>query len=381
MESKNQQLWKDKSEVLIVDDIPENLQLLGQILDKNNIDVAIATNGREAIEAVEFSQPDLILLDISMPEMDGFSVCRELKGNPATRHIPVIFLSARTEYEDIVKGFEIGAVDYVTKPFNAKELLSRVFTHLELSFSKKYIEKQNNELHELNATKDKFFSIIAHDLKNPFSGIIGLSNILVNEYKDLDKDTVGEYHELILDSAEKGYRLLENLLNWSSAQTGRLEYNPQINNLQCFIKEELQLLNTNAEQKNIKLLAEVPENTFAFFDHNMIETVIRNLVSNAIKFTKPGGSVSIIASNQDEMVQIEVKDNGVGISDEDQKKLFRVDVHHSTSGTNNEEGTGLGLVLCKEFVEKNGGKIRVESVEGRGSRFIFTLNKKETFES
>jgi len=162
-----------KGSVLIVDDIPENLQVLGNVLLQKGLDVGFATNGEEALEAVKYNKPDLILLDIMMPGMSGITVCQKLKSNPETQDIPVIFLTAKTQPEDIIKGFEVGAVDYVTKPFNSGELLARVMTQLELKKSRDLIAKQNEELMELNATKDKFFSIIAHDLRGPFSGLLG----------------------------------------------------------------------------------------------------------------------------------------------------------------------------------------------------------------
>ena len=180
------ELIKD-SVVLIVDDIPENLQVLGNILSAYGLDIGVATDGLQALENVKFQKPDLILLDIMMPGMDGFEVCEKLKSNPETSNIPVIFLTAKSQTEDIVKGFEVGAVDYVTKPFNSAELLVRVFNHLELKKAKDKIERQNDELKEMNDAKNKFFSIISHDLRGPFSGLLGLTSLIINEEQEIEK--------------------------------------------------------------------------------------------------------------------------------------------------------------------------------------------------
>lgn len=372
-----------KFEVLIVDDISENLQVLGNILSERNLDVSFASNGQQALDAVEFEAPDVILLDISMPEMDGFEVCKRLQANPTTKDIPVIFLTAKTESESVVKGFKLGAVDYVTKPFNAAELVSRVFTHIELNLSRKLIkqqnqklQKQNNDLQELNATKDKFFSIVAHDLKNPFNTIIGFAELLITK-KDMKPEKLSRFHQYIYDSSQKAYSLLENLLDWSRSQTGRLQWKPDNINIAAIACEVIDLLAGTASNKAIELTLKVEDPLYVFADGNMITTVIRNLVSNALKFTKEGGFVKIISASKNNMIEITIEDSGIGISEENIKKLFRIDENVSTTGTAKEKGTGLGLILCKEFVEKNNGNISVESKIGQGSKFIFTLPKKQ----
>jgi len=210
-ENELNQDYDFQSNVLIVDDIAENIQVLGNILDENDIEFSYATSGKEALEAVAFNKPDLILLDINMPEMSGFEVCKKLKKDPETKDIPVIFLTARTEQEDIVKGLLIGAVDYVTKPFNPKELISRVNTHLELNNFRKIINAQNEQLRKTNEdlkevikTKDKFFSIIAHDLRSPFNTLLGFSELLLKEYDKRDSEENKEMITHIFNSAVHG---------------------------------------------------------------------------------------------------------------------------------------------------------------------------------
>ncbi len=364
-----------KGSVLIVDDIPENLQVLGNILLQKGLDVGFATNGEEALEAIEYSKPDIILLDIMMPGMSGITVCQKLKANPETKDIPVIFLTAKAQPEDIIKGFEVGAVDYVTKPFNSGELIARVSTQLELKKSRDLIAKQNQELHELNATKDKFFSIIAHDLRGPFSGLLGLTDLLSQEGETMQTDEFIDLIKKIHQTLKNQYNLLENLLQWASIQTKRLNPQPIKVNLRRTTSDVINILQTNAEKKNITLVNDVLPEHFVLADKQMITSVIHNLITNAIKFSFPAGKV--ILASEDEAknkILLKVIDSGIGISDEIKEKLFKIDKHHSTLGTNNEKGSGLGLILCKEMVEKNGGKIWAErNKDANGSTFYVLL--------
>jgi ligand-binding sensor domain-containing protein/signal transduction histidine kinase len=229
------------------------------------------------------------------------------------------------------------------------------------------------ELSELNASKDKFFSIIAHDLKNPFNIIIGFSNILKEEIKSGDTARNLEYAGLINISAVNTLRLLENLLEWANSQTGKILFKPMPIKLSEPINEEFSLLNEIADEKNIELKTFIPNDLMITADINMLKTIMRNLISNAIKFTHKGGKVEVSATIDSKNVEISVSDNGLGMTKDTMVKLFRIDVSLSTSGTANEKGTGLGLFLCKEFVEKHGGKIWVESELGKGSIFKFFL--------
>ena len=243
----------------------------------------------------------------------------------------------------------------------------------ELTRQKIMIEKQRKELESLNATKDKFFSIIAHDLKNPFASLIGASDFLVNSSDELTAEQLKNFHDIINQSARSGYRLLENLLEWSRMQTGRMAFKPKKVDLWDLVNEVVNLLTGSAEQKEICLTANIDENLIATVDENMINTVVRNLVSNAIKFTHRGGEIKVSSELFDGFIEITVADNGIGIPPEKIEKLFRIDEKVTQNGTENETGTGLGLILCKEFVERHGGTIRVESEPKKGSKFIFTI--------
>lgn len=377
----------DKYEVLIVDDIPKNIQVISSILTEEEIEVSFATNGKQALDNVKFKPPDLILLDIAMPGMDGYEVCTKIKQMDSAKHVPIIFLTAKTEVEDIVQGFDTGAVDYITKPFNSRELISRVFTHLELKRSRdlieqktKTIEKQNEELKYINATKDKFFSVISHDLKNPFHVIVGYSKLLIKEAPKHSDKTLEKYASTVVDAARSGSKLLENLLHWSRSQRGAMECAPKMLALHRIVKSAVDYLKQDIENKRIDLQVDVANDILVWADDRMLNSVVRNLLSNAIKFTNEYGQVVINAikhhhniTDSKSFVLISVKDNGIGIPKDDISKLFRLDKNYTRIGTKNEKGTGLGLILCKEFIEKNNGKIWVESEHKVGSTFFFSL--------
>jgi signal transduction histidine kinase len=221
--------------------------------------------------------------------------------------------------------------------------------------------------------KDKFFGIIAHDLKNPFSGLIGASELLVTYANEFDKENIRNISLSLNDSAKQGYALLENLLEWSRSQTGKLEFNPQKVNLKALIDEHISNLGMQVVTKNIRLNNKVADDIEIMADINLINTVLRNLLSNAVKFTEKEGMITVHADRLKNHVAIAVKDTGIGISRDNIDKLFRIDDKYTREGTEHESGTGLGLLLCKEFVEKHGGKIWVESQEGKGSEFIFSI--------
>lgn len=247
----------------------------------------------------------------------------------------------------------------------------------ELVRKKDDLEIANTKLSELNATKDKLFSIVAHDLKSPFNALLGFSELLYSNAESSSKEEIREYSKLLLDSATKAHDLLENLLHWSMAQRGSIVYAPLVFDLLPVINNNIELFQAIAEKKEITIRTELLcKKTEVFADQSLIDIVVRNLINNAIKFTRPLGTITIHCREFDvDSVQIEIEDNGVGIKEEDIKKLFRIDQSFSTEGTNREKGTGLGLILCKEFIELNKGMIWVTSKVNSGSQFIFTIPK------
>lgn len=378
------------SHILVVDDIGENLQVLGNILNKEGFDTSFALNGKQALAIIEDTLPDLILLDISMPVMDGFEVCTILKKDERTKNIPIIFLTARTEIDNMVHGFTLGADDYVTKPFNTLELLARVKAHIDLKKSKDYILEQNKklsdlvdqlsknnvELNKLIASKDKFFSIIAHDLKGPVGNLNSFLNFMAEHSDVITKEEFQKDLMSLQSSSKKIKDLLENLLTWARSQRGDIEYKPDKFNLFRLIQSNILLFESSVKNKKITLRNLIEENQTGYFDYEMIKTVFRNLISNAIKYTSENGFIIIIAKELERQIEITIKDTGTGMNKSVSQNLFKIDVKHfSTDGTNGEKGTGLGLILCKEFIDRHGGEIWVESEEGKGSEFKFTIPK------
>ncbi len=362
------------SKILIVDDGSENVTLLDLVLRKNYT-IMTAENGQEALDCVEEFMPDLILMDINMPVMDGYEATRRLKANEKTSSIPVIIVTALMDNEEVIKGFEVGAVDFITKPISIEEMRQRVITHLSLKKSQDVIVHQNERLELLNASKDKFFSIISHDLRGPFAGAVGLTDMIVDEPESFSKEELLHIIKNINNSQHKQLELIEDLLDWSRIQTGNLEINKEFLDIHKLVEKALFLVEDKAEVKNIKLNSHFKENDRVYADKFMVSGVLRNLIGNAIKFTPKGGEINVHSTGDGENITVHVKDNGVGISKKDIKKLFRIDTSHTTIGTGMEKGSGLGLILCKEFINRNGGQMGVKSEEGEGSDFYFTLAK------
>jgi len=265
---------------------------------------------------------------------------------------------------------------------NVKNEVERVFTIMEDITKQKEDEKtlRNSEkkLKKANDTKDTFFSIIAHDLRSPFNTMLGFIQLLNQTFDQIDQSKHKEYLNLIEQSAKNTYDLLEDLLLWSNTQSGKIEFEPVLLDLYTHIDNSLELLINTAKEKNISINQNVSKDIFLYADKEMLSVVVRNLISNAIKFTPKGGEINIYTkinrdNPADQFVDVIVEDNGQGIHTDILEKLFKIDQNISTKGTENERGTGLGLVLCKEFIEKHDGTIQIESELGKGSKFIFTL--------
>lgn len=355
----------NKDVILIVDDKPGNLKVAAGVLG-GDYTLSIANNGANALKLLENGRPDLILLDVMMPEMDGYEVCKKIKENEKTREIPIIFLTAKTEIEDIIKGFEFGAVDYITKPFHPTEMKVRVKNQLSLYHAQ-------NEVKQINREKDKFLSIMAHDLKSPISTIVGLSRLLKIEIEEKNFDVMREYTEYIHQASQKSIDLLNDLMAWVSSQTGRLEHKPEPLFLAELVHENLKLYTEAASQKSITLNTNIPSDIQVVADRAMLGTVLRNLIGNAIKFTFTNGTITLNSRIEKNETIISISDNGMGMKPEMVNNLFNLDKPTGRPGTNGEPSTGLGLTLCKEFVEKNGGEIWAESEEHKGSHFHFSV--------
>ena len=271
-------------------------------------------------------------------------------------------------------------VEYVSNVYlveKAKVIQCNIRDITDRKKAEEALKKSEGSLRELNATKDKFFSIIAHDLKSPFNSIVGLSNLLVEKVHKKEYAKIEEIAGMLQNSSWRAMDLLKNLMEWSQSQSGRMEFNKIKINPSELINEVTELLNDYAIQKSITIAKYLPADITAFADKSMFNTIIRNLISNAIKYTNPGGKIDISVFPGGTELIISVSDNGVGIKKDEFDKLFLIEASGSTPGTQGEEGTGLGLILCRDFVLKHGGRIWAESEPGQGSRFIFTLPAKQ----
>ena len=370
----------EKPKILIVDDKPENLFALNKLLQGLKITVFQAQSGVEALNLCLTEEFCVAVVDIQMPEMDGYELVELLRSNKTTATLPVIFVSAiySDEYHHR-KGYDAGAVDFLSKPFVPEILLSKIKVFIELYQQRQALQKANLTLTKLNADKDKFFSIIAHDLRGPFNALLGNAQLLAVKPESLKPDELQEMSQSIYRSAKAVYQLLDSLLIWAQLQQegGGMKCQPEPIELNSLTEETLAVLEQTAVQKEIALSNTIPANYWVQADRLMLETIIRNLVGNALKFTPRGGQVTVTGKNGLESragwVKVSVQDTGVGMSQADIDRLFRLDASHSTPGTEKEKGSGLGLMICQEMVERNGGQIWVESEEGKGTSVEFTV--------
>lgn len=366
--------------ILIVDDVTSNVLLLKILLTNEKFQICTASNGHQCVEVARSEHPDLILLDVMMPELNGFDTAVILKKDPLTADIPIIFLTALNSPSDLVHGFQVGAHDFLTKPFNKEELIMRVMHQISLVAAKRYIIEQNEKLKRIISNRDKMYSVIAHDLRSPMASIRMVLNLCVNV---VTPDMVGEEIFGLLDKAnresEETHDLLDNLLKWTKSQTGRLEVAYQNLELDDIVPGVVDIFTMIAEMKKIKLQY-IPseEHLKVRADNDMMKTVVRNFISNAIKFTPEGKGIEVYYKKSGEFAKISVRDHGVGIAPERIDTLFHKG--ETTYGTGGEEGSGLGLQLCADFARKNGGDVMVESTLGEGSTFSFLvpLLKEET---
>ena len=363
------QINKGDYKILIVDDVVSNVLLLKILLTNEKYQVCTANCGNMAIEQAKAEKPDLILLDVMMPDITGFDAAQILKKDPETAHIPIIFLTALNNPSDLVHGFQVGANDFLTKPFNKEELVVRVFHQIKLVAATRIIERQNAELRATIGNRDKMYSVIAHDLRSPMASIRMVLNLVA---ASASPELIGQEMYDLLDKANKEsedvHDLLDNLLKWTKSQTGRLTVVRQDLDLNDIIPGVVDIFEMIAQNKHIKLNYQTSASSvIVTADNDMLKTVVRNFMSNAIKFTPENGSIDIILSTEGDYAKVSVRDHGVGIAPERLSSIFNKG--ETTYGTGVEEGSGLGLQLCQDFATKNGGNCTVESVLGEGSTF------------
>ncbi len=363
--------------ILVVDDVVSNVILLKALLTKEQYQIVTATNGEQALSILGKEMPDLVLLDVMMPGMNGFEVAQRMKNETLYCGIPIIFLTALNASSDIVQGFKMGANDFISKPFNKEELIIRITHQISLVAAKRIITKQTEELKNTINGRDKLYSVIAHDLRSPMGSIKMVLNMLsVSLTKKQIGDDLYDFLNMANQTAENTFSLLDNLLKWTKSQIGRLNVVYQECDISEMLADIIDIFRLVAQVKNVSLIFRNPDNHIPVrADIDMIKTVMRNLLSNAVKYSMEGGSVEITSEDAGDFVYVHVRDNGTGIKKEDQNKLLDMSSHFTTFGTANEEGSGLGLLLVKDFVEKNGGKLWFESGEGTGSVFSFSVPK------
>ena len=370
---------RNEYKILIVDDISSNVLLLKVLLVKEQYNVITASSGREALTLIEQEKPDLLLLDVMMPEMSGYEVAQHMKMNAEMKEIPIIFLTALNSTVDIVNGFQVGGNDFISKPFKKEELTIRIDHQLSLIAAKRIIIRQTEELRKIICGRDKLYSVIAHDLRSPMGAIKMVLNMLI---LILPPETIGqnmfEMLEMANRTTEEVFSLLDNLLKWTKSQIGKLNVVYQDFEITEVLEGIIGIVSMVGKLKHIRISQdECYELADVHADIDMTKTVMRNLLSNAVKFSHEGGEVLVSIRKENDMAIISVKDSGCGMSEEDQKKLLNESTHFSTFGTNKEEGSGLGLLLCKDFVEKNGGTLWFESQKGVGSTFSFSIPLKK----
>lgn len=369
----------EKPKILIVDDKPENLFAMNKLLQSLAVEVYQAQSGLEALNLTLAEEFCVAVVDIQMPEMDGYELVELLRSNEITASLPVIFVSAI--YSDDYhhrKCYDAGAVDFLSKPFIPEIFLSKIKVFVKLYQQRQALQEANAALARLNRDKDKFLSIISHDLRSPFNALLGNAQFLADYLETLKPQDIQEMSRSVHTSAKAIYQLLDSLLTWARLQQGGgMTCQPEPIVLKELAEETLGVLAQTAAQKEIVLSNTIPADYRVQADRLMLQTIIRNLLSNALKFTPRGGRVTVAGKNglesQPGWVKVAVQDSGIGMSQADLDKLFRLDTSHTTPGTEKEKGSGLGLMICKEMVERNGGRLWVRSDPGQGTTVEFTV--------
>jgi len=373
----NKQTNKKQPLILLVDDYPDNLRILGTILKEEHYSIAAATSGKQALDFMKTHSPDLILLDLQMPDMDGYQVCKTIKKSPQWQVIPIIFLTARIESQDIVKGLQCGAVDYICKPFNRAELLSRVKNHISLKLAEDKIIEQNQYLQHLIDEKNTLLEIVAHDLRNPLTGIVGLVDVLYAVIKENDLELLeAECLDIFPHIKNAVSKMLDNvcaILDLQKMESGILEVDIQQCNIAEIIREVLETNKVNADKKEIKISFQCDQPVLAQVDKIRIREIFDNLLGNAIKYSPYRQPIIVQLSKDKQNFTFIIKDNGQGFSEDDKKNIFKKYQQLSAKPTGNESSTGLGLSIVKKLVELFGGSIKLESQYHKGSKFTVTL--------
>jgi two-component system sensor histidine kinase/response regulator len=352
--------------VLVVDDQPANIQMVGAVLGRLGHEIIPSVDGETALKRVALRLPDLILLDVLMPVMDGYEVCRQLKANPAWRDVPVIFLSAADDKELIVRALNSGGVDYITKPFNQAELISRVRTQLALKSAR-------DQLRQLAEDKDELLGILAHDLKNYLGGMNMSAQLLVDQIKPLQNGRLSQLSENILRSSDQSLAFVKEFLANAAAEHG-LMLTPRDFNLTDIVCGVILQYQDAARRKNLEIQTDFPEEAVsAFGDVSAFGQALENLLSNALKFSPPGKKIYVTIRATGRQVDCIIRDEGAGFTTEDKARMFRRYTRLSARPTGGEPSTGLGLSIVRKLVTTMNGEVLFESEPGQGTTFTIRL--------
>lgn len=359
-----------KADILIVDDTPANLRVLSRLLTDAGYKVRPVPDGRLALEAVRAVQPDLIFLDIRMPEMDGYEVCEKLKESELTEDIPVIFISALNDLEDKMRGFETGAVDFISKPFQEGEVLARLETHLTIRNQRREIARQLKELKDLEALRENLTQMIVHDLNNPLHGILGFIQLLRLELDGVENENIARYAVSIEGIVRSAADMIRAILDVGKIESGEMQVSPEEISIRTTLRSVSDEIAPLIQQKELRLeIAEVDENQTLSADPALFRRILINIIGNAIKFSPEGGVITVRVSAEPEGICIAIEDQGPGIPPEYEETIFEKYGQVKSKVSGRKYSTGLGLAFCKLAVEAHGGTIGVASVEGAGSRF------------
>lgn len=384
----------DKAYILLVDDQPDNLRLLSALLSERGYEPRGVINGKMAIKAAKSSQPDLILLDIMMPEMDGYEICEQLKAEPKTKEIPVIFVSAKDETIDKVRAFGLGAVDYIPKPFHVDEVLARIENHLSLRKLQKQLKEQNalfqqeimirqqteqalqkanQELAKSNAELEQFAYVTSHDLQAPLATIASYAQLLQQKYKSNLDNQANEYINYIVNGCSRMQNLIEDLLAYS--RVGKNQKTFSIVDVNNIIDKACSNLQSTIHQNHATIIYHNLPTLMG--DSSQLLQLFQNLIDNSIKYRReepPKIEISV-EPKENEYLFI-VKDNGIGIDSKYFEKIFQI--FQRLHSSQEYSGTGIGLAICQKIVELHGGRIWVESQLGEGTTFYFTINSQNS---
>ena len=380
-------MTQSKGRVFIIDDNPTNLDVLSDYLDSCGFHIMIAQNGKSALRRIKHAQPDIILLDVMMPEMDGYEVCQKLKENEATKGIPIIFMTALSESMNKVKAFSLGAVDYITKPFQQEEVFARLTTHLTIhelqhNLEQKVVERTqeleeaNIKLQELNTLKSHFLTSMSHELRTPLNSILGFADLVLLGVSGNMDDQVRKDVQLIYNSGQHLLAIINDILDISKIEAGMIELVQESLDVSEIIDDVLAGVSLTIQDKPIELVVDI-DSTMPniFVDKTRLKQILFNLMNNAIAFTNEGSITIRVKRHTEEtnMALITVQDTGVGIPKEKQALIFEQFQQVDMSKVREHGGVGLGLTIAQQLVDLHGGKIWVESEDGHGTTMRFTV--------